>query len=38
MLKEKFTENLIYSQFFSFEVLEYFDSIATEENVNWIEK
>ena len=35
---EKFTENLTYSQVFSFEVLNYFDSIATEENVDWIGK
>ena len=38
MLREKFTENLNYSQFFSFEVLDYFDSIATNENYEWIEK
>lgn len=38
MLREKFTENSVYSQFFSFEVLEYFDSIATNENYEWIEK
>ena len=38
MLKEKFTENLIYSQVFSFEVLNYFDSITTDENYEWIKK
>ena len=38
MLKEKFTENEVYSQFFSFEVLDYFDSIGTKENVDWIVK
>lgn len=38
MSMEKFTENLIYFQVFSFEVLNYFDSIATEENVDWIDK
>lgn len=38
MLKEKFTNNLIYSQFFSFEVLDYFDSITTDENYEWIMK
>lgn len=35
---EKFTENLIYSQVFSFEVLNYYDSISTKENINWIIK
>lgn len=35
---EKFTENLIYSQYFSFEVLYYFDSISTKDNINWIIK
>ena len=38
MIKYKFTEDLIYSQCFSFEVLDYFDSITTEENFEWIEK
>ena len=38
MLREKFTENLNYSQFFSFEVLDYFDSICTDENYEWIVK
>ena len=38
MIKYKFTENLIYSQVFSFEVLNYFDSVTTEENFEWIEK
>ena len=38
MLKEKFTENLNYLQFFSFEVLDYFDSICTNENYEWIVK
>ena len=38
MLREKFTENLNYSQFFSFEVLNYFDSISTDENYEWIVK
>ena len=38
MFREKFTENLIYSQFFSFEVLNYFDSICTDENYEWIVK
>lgn len=38
MLREKFTENLNYSQFFSFEVLNYFDSICTDENYKWIVK
>ena len=38
MLKEKFTENLIYSQVFSFEVLSYFNSITTDENYEWIIK
>lgn len=38
MTRTKFNENSIYSQVFSFEVLDYFDSIATEENYNWIEK
>ena len=38
MLREKFTENSIYSQFFSFEVLDYFDSISTDENYEWIVK
>jgi len=38
MLREKFTENSIYSQFFSFEVLDYFDSICTDENYEWIVK
>lgn len=36
MLKEKFTENSNYSQFFSFEVLDYFDSLTTDENYEWI--
>lgn len=36
MLREKFTENLVYSQFFNFEVLNYFDSLATDENYEWI--
>ncbi len=38
MLREKFTENLNYSQFFSFEVLDYFDSICTDKNYEWIVK
>lgn len=38
MLRKKFTENSIYSQFFSFEVLDYFDSISTNENYEWIVK
>lgn len=38
MLGEKFTENSNYSQFFSFEVLNYFDSICTDENYEWIVK
>lgn len=38
MIKYKFTENEVYSQFFSFEVLNYYDSIATDENFEWIEK
>ena len=38
MLREKFTENLNYSQFFSFEVLDYFNSICTDENYKWIVK
>ena len=38
MLREKFTENLNYSQFFSFEVLDYFYSICTDENYEWIGK
>lgn len=38
MLREKFTENLNYLQFFSFEVLDYFDSICTDENYEWIVK
>ena len=38
MSMEKFTENLIYSQVFSFEVLNYYDSISTKENINWIIK
>ena len=38
MLREKFTENLNYSQFFSFEVLDYFNSICTDENYEWIVK
>lgn len=38
MLREKFTENLKYLQFFSFEVLNYFDSISTDENYEWIVK
>ena len=38
MLREKFTENLNYSRFFSFEVLNYFDSICTDENYKWIVK
>ena len=38
MTKSKFSENSIYSQVFTFEVLGYFDSIATEENYDWIEK
>ena len=38
MLREKFTENSIYLQFFSFEVLDYFDSICTDENYKWIVK
>lgn len=38
MPRKKFTENLIYLQFFSFEVLDYFDSICTDENYEWIEK
>ena len=38
MLREKFTENSVYSQFFSFEVLDYFDSICTDENYEWIVK
>ena len=38
MLREKFTENLNYSQFFSFEVLDYFYSICTDENYKWIGK
>ena len=38
MLKEKFTENEVYSQFFSFEVLDYFDSITIDENYEWIKK
>ena len=38
MPRKKFTENLIYLQFFSFEVLNYFDSICTDENYEWIVK
>ena len=38
MVKCKFTEDLILSQVFSFEILDYFDSIATDENFEWIEK
>ena len=38
MVKYKFTEDLIYSQVFSFEVLDYFDSITTDENFEWIVK
>ena len=38
MLREKFTENSVYSQFFSFEVLDYFDSVCTDENYEWIVK
>lgn len=38
MTRTKFSENSIYSQVLSFEVLDYFNSIATEENYNWIEK
>ena len=38
ILREKFTENLNYLQFFSFEVLDYFDSICTDENYEWIVK
>ena len=38
MLREKFTENSIYSQFFSFEILDYFDSICTDKNYEWIGK
>ena len=38
MIKYKLTENEVYSQFFSFEVLDYYDSIATDENFEWIEK
>lgn len=38
MLREKFTENSVYSQFFSFEVLDYFNSICTDENYEWIVK
>lgn len=38
MLRKKFTENSVYSQFFSFEVLGYFDSICTDENYEWIDK
>ena len=38
MLREKFTENSIYSQFFSFEVLDYFDLLTTDENYEWIVK
>lgn len=38
MTKSKFTEDLIYSQVFTFDVLSYFDSIATDENFDWIEK
>lgn len=38
MIKYKLTENEVYSQFFSFEVLDYFDSITTDENFEWIEK
>ena len=38
MLREKFTENLKYLQFFSFEVLDYFDSICTDKNYEWIGK
>ena len=37
MIKYKFTENKLYSQFFSFEILDYYDSIATDENFEWIE-
>lgn len=38
MPRRKFTENLNYLQFFSFEVLDYFDSICTDENYEWIVK
>lgn len=38
MLRKKFTENSIYLQFFSFEILDYFDSISTDENYEWIIK
>ena len=38
MTRTKFSENSIYFQVFSFEVLDYFDSITTEENYDWIEK
>ena len=38
MTKSKFTENKTYLQFFTFEVLNYFDSIITDENFKWIEK
>lgn len=38
MTKSKFTENKTYLQFFTFEVLNYFNSIITDENFKWIEK
>lgn len=37
MIKYKFTENEVYLQFFTFEILDYYDSIATDENFEWIE-
>lgn len=38
MTRYKFSQNAKYLQYFSFEILDYFDSIATEENYDWIEK
>lgn len=38
MTRYKFSQNAKYLQYFSFEILDYFDSITTDENFKWIEK
>lgn len=38
MVKYKFTQDLIYSQVFSFEILNFFDLISTDDNLQWIIK
>mgnify|MGYP003289141010 CR=1 FL=1 len=38
MSKYQYTKDIVYSQVFNLEILEYFDTIATPENSIWIDK